>query len=98
MNRPGATGERSLALFLLGLLLFSPPLLSLFSVERFVAGVPLLYLYLFAGWGLLIVLIGVIAARAHRGRAAVQGTAAVAGPTSAPAAAPSTQGRPTGDG
>ena len=63
MRQAGDTGEKSLALFLLGLLLFSPPLLSLFSVERVVAGIPLLYLYLFCAWGLLIVLIGKTAAR-----------------------------------
>lgn len=84
MNRPGATGERSLALFLLGLLLFSPPLLSLFSIEPFVAGVPLLYLYLFAGWALLIALVGATAAGAHRGRPG--------GPGPAP------DKRPTGEG
>ena len=63
MKQAGDTGEKSLALFLLGLLLFSPPLLSLFSVERVVAGIPLLYLYLFSAWGLLIALIGMTAAR-----------------------------------
>lgn len=93
MNRPGATGERSVGLFLLGLLLFSPPLLSLFSIERFFAGLPPLYLYLYAGWGLLIVLIGVTASRARRGRAASQASG-----SSAPISAPPTQGRQTGDG
>lgn len=73
MKQVGDTGEKSLALFLLGLLLFSPPLLSLFSVERVVAGIPLLYLYLFSAWGLLIVLIGMTAAhRAGRRSAAAE--------------------------
>ncbi len=58
MTRPGAAGERTLALFLLGLLLFNPPLLSLFSKDRFLAEVPLLYLYLFVAWGVFIALIG----------------------------------------
>ena len=52
MMRPGMRGERTLALFFLGLLLFNPPLLSLFSVDRFFADVPLLYTYgaAWAGW------------------------------------------------
>ncbi|MGF1608574.1 MAG: hypothetical protein ACFCUQ_04210 [Kiloniellales bacterium] len=98
MSRPGATGERSLALFLLGLLLFSPPLLSLFSAERFVAGLPLLYLYLFAGWGLLIVLIGVMATQASRGRSGAQASGPASAPTAPPSAPPSAQGRPTEEG
>lgn len=68
MNRSGTTGERCLALFLLGLLLLSPPLLSLFSREHFIGGIPLLYVYLFCAWGLLIVLIGATAAGARRSR------------------------------
>jgi hypothetical protein len=47
-------GERLIALALLGFLLFNYPLLSLFSTERTVVGVPVLYAYLFASWGLLI--------------------------------------------
>jgi hypothetical protein len=42
------------ALALLGFLLFNYPLLSLFSTDGRVAGVPLLYAYLFVSWGLLI--------------------------------------------
>ena len=68
MKQAGDTGEKSLALFLLGLLLFNPPLLSLFSLERVVAGIPLLYLYLFAAWALLIALIGAVATRSLRAR------------------------------
>ncbi len=63
MTRPGVLGERTLALFFLGVLLFNPPLLSLFSVDRYVADVPLLYLYLFVVWGLFIGLVGATAAR-----------------------------------
>ncbi len=63
MTRPGAPGERTLALFLLGLLLFNPPLLSLFSIDRILADVPLLYLYLFVAWGVFIALIGLTSTR-----------------------------------
>lgn len=60
MNTSGSKGERSIALFLLGILLFNPPLLSIFGGDVEVAGVPLLYLYLFLAWGVFILLIGVI--------------------------------------
>lgn len=51
---PESKGERMTALFLLGLLALSPPLLAIFAVETLVFGIPLLYVYLFAVWGLLI--------------------------------------------
>lgn len=61
--RRDATGERSLALFLLGLAAFTPPLLTVFSVAVLWLGVPLLYLYVFAAWGGLILLMGLSASR-----------------------------------
>ena len=56
MSRPGVTSERLIFLFLLGMLLFNPPLLSIFDRPAVVIGIPLLYLYLFAAWGVLLVL------------------------------------------
>ncbi|MCG8455001.1 MAG: hypothetical protein MI919_01885 [Holophagales bacterium] len=53
----GLLGPRLLALFLGGCLLFGYPFLELFSRQSTVAGVPLLYVYLFTAWGLFIVLI-----------------------------------------
>jgi hypothetical protein len=53
-------GERLIALALLGFLLFNYPLISLFSTERTVFGVPVLYAYLFASWGLLIGLMALV--------------------------------------
>ena len=53
-------GERLVALALLGSLLFNYPLLSLFSAEGSVFGVPVLYAYLFASWGLLIALMAIV--------------------------------------
>jgi hypothetical protein len=53
-------GERLVALALLGFLLFNYPLLSLFSTDGTVLGVPLLYAYLFVSWGLLIGLMAVV--------------------------------------
>jgi hypothetical protein len=52
--------ERLVALALLGFLLFNYPLLSLFSTEDTVLGVPLLYAYLFASWALLIGLMALV--------------------------------------
>ncbi|MCZ6862015.1 MAG: hypothetical protein O7I42_17350 [Alphaproteobacteria bacterium] len=67
MAGPHKTSERSVALFLLGALAFSPPLLFIFSAERSILGVPLLFLYLFAAWIIVIVLIGVLAGRVRLG-------------------------------
>ncbi len=56
--RDGAVGPPLLvAVFLLGCLLFSYPLLALFNVHASVLGVPLLYAYLLCDWAALIVLI-----------------------------------------
>jgi hypothetical protein len=45
------------ALFLLGALAFSPPLLVIFATRWLAAGIPVLYVYLFAAWAILIVLL-----------------------------------------
>ena len=69
MNAP-ETNEHArawpVAVFLLGVLLFSWPLLALFNVPASVAGVPLLYAYLFLAWAGLIVIIAVVSARSRR--------------------------------
>lgn len=57
MNRSSTPGERSLSLFLLGLVMFSPPFLSIFADGRAVAGIPALFVYLYGAWGLLIALL-----------------------------------------
>ena len=54
MIRPSVKGQRLVALFLLGCLLFNYPLLNLFSYDGEVFGVPLLYVYVFSVWALLI--------------------------------------------
>lgn len=54
MIRPTLKGQRLVALFLLGWLLFNYPLLSLFAGDTRLWGIPLLYVYLFAAWGVLI--------------------------------------------
>ncbi|PZP65064.1 MAG: hypothetical protein DI596_00360 [Azospira oryzae] len=54
--RENMTGERLIAVFLLGCLLFNYPLLDLFNSNAEVFGIPLLFAYLFAAWMLLIAL------------------------------------------
>ncbi len=56
-------GQRLVALFVLGLLVFGYPLLSLVSTPRLLFGVPLLYLYLFGTWLAIIVCAGVLLER-----------------------------------
>ncbi len=50
MNRRRMVGQRLVALFLAGALLFNYPLLTLFNSQRTVGGIPLLYAYLFLVW------------------------------------------------
>lgn len=57
MSREPLLATRLFAAFLAGVCAFHYPLMSLFSVDRSVAGVPLLYLYLFAAWLALILAI-----------------------------------------
>ncbi|HEV8720049.1 MAG TPA: hypothetical protein VGW77_05360 [Candidatus Binatia bacterium] len=54
MNRSGITGQRLAAIFLLGCVLFNYPLLSLFNKPWKTLDVPLLYIYIFGAWALLI--------------------------------------------
>lgn len=63
--REHATGDRMIALFLLGLLLFSPPLLVMFGSATPVLGVPLLVAYLFGAWALLILAVMLAVRAAH---------------------------------
>jgi hypothetical protein len=49
-------GQRLIALFIFGCLLFNYPVLSLFNVSTEAFGVPLLYTYIFAAWTLLVAL------------------------------------------
>ena len=63
MAKPKRKTERLIGLFLLGCLLFNYPLLALFNLRATFLGIPLLYVYLFAAWGLLIALAAVIMER-----------------------------------
>jgi len=48
-------------------LALNPPVLSVFSVEVFLFGIPLLYLYLFAVWSVIVALVAWIALGGGRG-------------------------------
>jgi hypothetical protein len=58
LRRSKAVRDKLAAAFLLGVGLFTPPLLLLFMSESRVGGIPLLYLYVFGAW---IGLTGVLA-------------------------------------
>jgi hypothetical protein len=59
----GLKGQRLVALFLLGCLLLNYPLFSLSAGAAHVLGIPLLYVYVFFVWGLLIALMAVVVER-----------------------------------
>ena len=61
MRGPKRAAERSVATFLFASVAFSPPFLSIFGADTFVFGLPLLYLYLFVAWGLVIAMVAWIA-------------------------------------
>lgn len=60
MIRPSIKGQRLVALFLLGFLLFNYPLLDLFTSPTQFLGIPSLYAYVFVVWALLIGLMALV--------------------------------------
>jgi len=65
MGKFQTTGQRFVALCMLGLLLFNYPILALFNVSGTVFGVPLLYAYIFIAWAVLIALLAFVAETGH---------------------------------
>ena len=63
MNRSGMTGQRLAAIFGVGCILLNYPILSLFIRPRVIAGIPLLYAYVFGAWALLIGLLALVIER-----------------------------------
>ena len=63
MSRMTPTGQRLVAVFLLGCLLLNFPLLYLFERDATIGGVPLLFVYVFAAWIALIVLVALVVER-----------------------------------
>ena len=60
MTRHQITRERLIALFFVGVLLFNPPLLAVFDLPDSWLGVPVLYVFLFAAWFGLILLLALV--------------------------------------
>ena len=58
MRDQNRDGERLAAVFLVGIALINPLLIQIFDggADAAVFGIPILYLYLFAGWAVLIAL------------------------------------------
>jgi hypothetical protein len=65
LERDDAKGQRLVALFILGGLLFNYPVLSLFNVAAEALGVPLLYAYIFAAWAVLVALMALTVESRH---------------------------------
>lgn len=47
-------GQRLAVVFVVGLLVFNYPLMSLASTDTTLFGIPVLYLYLFGSWALIV--------------------------------------------
>jgi hypothetical protein len=54
MDKFEVKARRLVALCLLGFLLFNYPLLALFNVAATAFGIPIVYVYIFAAWSLLV--------------------------------------------
>lgn len=59
---PGS-GQRLVALFALGVALFNFPLLALFDRAATAFGIPVLYVYIFSVWAVLIALLALVIER-----------------------------------
>lgn len=59
-ERSNLKGQQLVALFLAGCIFFNYPILSLFSVDGLIGGIPLLYVYIFTAWIALIALIAIV--------------------------------------
>ena len=59
MIKATLTGQRLVALFLLGWVLVNYPILSVFDVDRVWLGIPAIYLYVFGVWAAVIALMAV---------------------------------------
>ncbi len=63
MNKYRLKGQQLAVVFIMGCLLFNYPLLFVFSHNTLVWGIPLLYLYIFITWALMITLMIIIIER-----------------------------------
>lgn len=60
MKRKNITSQRLILILIGGCLLLNYPLLSIFSRSQLMAGIPLLFFYVFATWLLLILLTALV--------------------------------------
>jgi hypothetical protein len=65
MIRSSIKGQRLVALFLLGALLFNYPLLALFNRAAELFGIPVLFAYIFLSWAVLIGLLALVIERSR---------------------------------
>jgi hypothetical protein len=63
MDQTDLRGQRLVALFMLGCVLFNYPLLAIFNQPATVLGIPVLYAYIFIAWALLIALMALAVER-----------------------------------
>jgi hypothetical protein len=63
VNRSWLTGQRLVAIFLLGCVLFNYPVLLLFNSPGMLFGIPVLYAYVFVAWTALILLMALVIER-----------------------------------
>jgi len=69
MTRDSKINKRLVALFLLGCVLLNFPIISLVNLEILIFGLPLLYVYIFVIWCLLIGLTALVTLFHSRERA-----------------------------
>ncbi len=67
MTSLAAKARRLVGIFLLGAVLFNYPILSLVNRDSLLFGIPVLYLYLFGVWAVLILLIARVTGSAKPG-------------------------------
>jgi len=60
------TSNRLFAAFLVGVALFTPPMIAIFGHGGSINGIPLLFLYLFGAWAALAAVLAVIVANGTR--------------------------------
>jgi hypothetical protein len=65
MKRSGITGERLVATFMLGGVLLNYPVLYLFARPTTLGGIPLIYVYVFGVWTLLIAVMALVVERSR---------------------------------
>lgn len=66
MMRRGLARQRLVAVFIAAALLFNYPILSLFDRPEAIFGLPILYVFMFAVWGVVIAVIAWIVERGIR--------------------------------